>query len=81
VYQGALRAGPLDAPLTAVAGELVSFGADVAHTSAAVGSDEVPGAAHPDPAGLVTGPIQTCRALAPRPFSERLNRWFAVAST
>jgi XRE family transcriptional regulator, regulator of sulfur utilization len=41
VFQGVLRTGPVDAPLTAGVGQHVSFAADVPHTYAAFGPDEV----------------------------------------
>jgi XRE family transcriptional regulator, regulator of sulfur utilization len=41
VFQGVLLAGPADAPLTTGAGQHVSFAADVPHTYAATGPDDV----------------------------------------
>jgi len=40
VYRGLLRTGPVDAPLTAGAGQHVSFAADSPHTYAALGAEE-----------------------------------------
>ncbi|MBO4205168.1 helix-turn-helix domain-containing protein [Micromonospora echinofusca] len=41
VFAGVLRAGPLDAPLVAAAGEHISWCSDVPHGYASIGADEV----------------------------------------
>ncbi|MFF3236674.1 helix-turn-helix domain-containing protein [Micromonospora sp. NPDC002931] len=41
VFAGVLRAGPVDAPLTAAAGEHLRWTSDVPHVYAAVGDEEV----------------------------------------
>ncbi|MGK5673363.1 helix-turn-helix domain-containing protein [Micromonospora sp. URMC 106] len=41
VFAGVLRAGPVDAPLTATAGEHLRWTSDVPHVYAAVGDEEV----------------------------------------
>ncbi|MFI7577302.1 helix-turn-helix domain-containing protein [Micromonospora sp. NPDC049497] len=41
VFAGVLRAGPVDAPLTATAGEHLRWTSDVPHRYAAVGDDDV----------------------------------------